>query len=57
MAAVADAVRASGHFYLFNTAPFYDIPDGDTVFRPVDYANRLMNALYDYADANRIWIS
>lgn len=35
---------------------FFAIPQGDEVFGPVDYANKLMNDLYDFADRERIWI-
>jgi hypothetical protein len=38
-------------------ARFLTIPDGDEIVRPVDYANKLIGAMYDYADENRIWIN
>jgi hypothetical protein len=33
-----------------------NIPAGDDVVPPVDYANRLLDKVYDFADDNRIWI-
>lgn len=56
MSAVADAVAQHPAFREFNAAPFRQIPEGDDVFKPVDYANRLLNRLYDFADDKRIWI-
>ncbi len=35
---------------------FRAIPKGDEVVSPLDYADRLLDKLYDYADDNRIWI-
>lgn len=56
MNAVADVLKSSPAFRNFNTAKFRNIPQGEDVFRPVDYANRLLESMYDYADENRIWI-
>lgn len=33
-----------------------NIPEGDDVFSPADYANKLIAKMYDVADAERIWI-
>jgi len=35
---------------------FKRIPRGDEFFEPVDYANKLLDEMYAYADAYRIWI-
>jgi len=53
---VADVLRASGKFINFNIAAFRTIPQGDGFFTPVDYANKLLDRMYDYADQCRIWI-
>jgi len=37
-------------------AKFTNIPKGDDIFRPVDYANKLIRQMYDYADVMQIWI-
>lgn len=35
---------------------FRKIPADHDFIEPVEYANLLMSKMYDYADANRIWI-
>jgi transcriptional/translational regulatory protein YebC/TACO1 len=40
----------------FSTKKFRDIPKDNKYAEPVEYANKLLDKLYDYADANRIWI-
>ena len=55
MNAVADVIDASLFFH-FYTKNFRCIPEGDEFFSPSDYANTLLERMYDYADANRIWI-
>ena len=35
---------------------FRAIPHGDEVLGPRDYANRLLDFMYHYADDRRIWI-
>lgn len=32
------------------------IPEGDEVFSPSDYANKILAKMYDVADEERIWI-
>lgn len=57
MTAIADVLDASPCFTLFlDVSGFRNIPRGDDIFGPVDYANRLLDCMYDYADASRIWI-
>ena len=33
-----------------------NIPDGDEYFTPCDYANKILNKIYNVADEERIWI-
>ena len=35
---------------------FKNIPQGDDYFKPVDYANKLLNEVYNIADYECIWI-
>lgn len=59
MNAIADAICKDSAFLSFNRAilaKFRAIPTGDEFFAPVEYANKLISSLYDYADENRIWI-
>lgn len=57
MSAIADRLKAHPAFAGFKGIDkFQSIPHGDDTFRPVDYANRLLDQMYDYADDNRIWI-
>ncbi len=35
---------------------FMHIPKGDGIIEPVDYANKLLVRVYDFADANDMWI-
>ena len=56
MSAIADVLDSSSHFLLFNTRGFRSVPRGDDFFKPVDYANKMLSRMYDYADENRIWI-
>jgi len=53
---IADVIDASNLIPPFSTKKFRKIPRGDDYFRPVDYANKLLSALYNYADKYRIWI-
>lgn len=57
MSQIADVLESSEYFRGFDTSKFRAIPKGDGNFRPIDYANRLLNEMYDYADEHRIWIS
>jgi hypothetical protein len=53
---IADVLAETSAFSRFNVTKFREISQGDDVFRPVDYANRLLESLYDFTDDNRIWI-
>lgn len=54
---IADVLAKEPAFSRFTKLPrFRHIPDGDDVITPLQYANRLLDALYDYADENAIWI-
>ena len=60
MNAIADVLEAPHNrslFVTFDTGQFRMIPEGDSFFSPIDYANRCLDRLYDYADAKRIWIA
>lgn len=55
---IADVLQRDP-FISWNFRPlkkFRSIPKGDETFGPVDYANRLLEKLYDFADSERIWI-
>ena len=56
MDAIADVLDASPEFSMFDTRGFRNISKGDEVFGPVDYADRLLGQMYNYADLWRIWI-
>jgi hypothetical protein len=56
MSAIADAIDASHACSGFSTAKFRAIPSGDDTFSPLDYANKYLDELYDFADDRRIWI-
>jgi hypothetical protein len=57
MTKIADALTASGVFRGFSPlSQFYRIPAGDDIIAPVDYANKLLEKMFDYADLNLIWI-
>ena len=53
---VADVLDKNFCFARFDKAQFRIIPKGDKFFSPADYANKLLDRLYDFADENRIWI-
>ena len=59
MNAIADVIEKSDAFILFSPSvirKMRNIPKGDEVFGPVEYANKLLAKMYDYADECRIWI-
>jgi hypothetical protein len=57
MNAIADVLEKEPCFRRFyDLAKFRQIPPGDDIFGPVDYANRLLDWMYNYADDERIWI-
>lgn len=55
---IADELEKHGCFIGFRgrLKKFRNIPEGDDFFTSVEYANKLINDLYDYADAKKIWI-
>lgn len=55
MNAIADVLSKDVWFARFPVNSLREIPQGDSVFSPVDYANRLLERLYDFADDERIW--
>lgn len=59
MNAIADVLDSSNEFISFPHSiieRMRNIPQGDDIFKPVDYANRLLDRMYDYANEYRIWI-
>jgi hypothetical protein len=59
MNAIADVIEASPAFYLFSRKTLEkmrNIPQGDDDFAAVDYANRYLDKMYNFADEHRIWI-
>ena len=56
MSAVADVLDEHPEFTMLDTRGFRSIPKGDGVFGPVDYADKALARMYDYADLWRIWI-
>ena len=53
---IAKRIKKEVFFMSFDVSLFGKIPKGDDIFKPVDYANKLIDQLYDFADENRIWI-
>ncbi len=53
---VADAVEKLSCFDSFDAKRFRSIPKGDDFFGPLDYANKLLASMYDFADEHRVWI-
>jgi len=57
MSAIADVLVKEPSFVAFGGIhKFMKIPKGDEYFGPADYANKLIDVLYNYADEHRIWI-
>lgn len=56
MTAIADHLERDPYMTGFSFEHFRQIPQGDDVVGPVEYANTLLNRLYNYCDANHIWI-
>lgn len=60
MDAIADVIEQSPEAFTFLSksliARMRNIPAGDEIMRPVDYANRLLEYVYDFADEYGIWI-
>jgi hypothetical protein len=56
MNSVADILEKNTPFRHFDCSSFRNIPEGDDVFGPSDYAQRYLDRMYDYADLHRIWI-
>jgi hypothetical protein len=53
---IADVLEKEPCFKDFNCSRFKKIPEGDDIIGPVDYANRLIERMYIYADRYKIWI-
>jgi hypothetical protein len=53
---IADDIESNPYFDEFDLSDFRNLPKGDDIFGPVNYANKLLERLYDYADYYQIWI-
>jgi hypothetical protein len=54
---VADVLQSHSEFSLTNIlTKFRNIPVGDEIITPADYANKLLSAIYDIADEQEIWL-
>jgi len=53
---VADVIQREAGFVGFNVKKFRSIPKGNYTFGPLDYANRLLDRMYDFANSHGIWI-
>ena len=59
MIAIANALENAPAFACFDRdwiEKMRNIPQGDDFFSPVDYANKLLDRMYDFADSHGIWI-
>jgi hypothetical protein len=57
MNAIADVLDADSCFSSFRfKKKMRNIPQGDEIVTSLDYANKLIDKMYDYADQHRIWI-
>lgn len=59
MNAIADVLGQSTAFAAFSRAvlgKMRNIPQGDDYFGPLDYANKLLDVMYNFANEYRIWI-
>ncbi len=53
---IADILKTSNLFSDFDFSLFRKIPRDNEFFKSVEYANKLIDRMYDFANANRIWI-
>lgn len=53
---IADELEKHSCFNTFDTFQMRRIPQGDGFFGPVDYANKIIDCMYDFADEHGIWI-
>ena len=56
MANIAKVIDSSPFFIGFRTHDMKNIPAGDIYFKPEDYANEILDTIYDFADLHSIWI-
>ncbi len=56
MKAIADEIKKAPFFRGFDVKKFYTIPAGDDVISPLDYANKLLERMWDFCDEHGIWI-
>lgn len=53
---IAGVLETCSYFDTFDTNRFRNIPAGDDVITPKDYANKLLSWMYDWADEKLVWI-
>ena len=53
---IADRIRKHPAFAGFNVRLFRNLPPGNEFFTCVEYANKLIERMFDYADEHRIWV-
>lgn len=59
MTSIAGVIMNTSCFNSFDRdilAKFTHLHSGDDIMTPVDYANKLINLVYDYADDHAIWM-
>jgi len=56
MIAIAKVIESEKCFFGFNTQRFYEVPEGDDVMKPEDFANKLIDRMYNFADLHKIWV-
>jgi len=56
METVADILEKHNEFPRDLIDKLRNIPEGDGVITPTDYANKLLDRVYDNADRERVWI-
>jgi hypothetical protein len=56
MISIAKVIESEKCFFGFNTEKFYEVPEGDGVMEPEDFANKLIGRVYDFADLHKIWV-
>ena len=53
---IGDELKKHSFMDNFNVSLFYEVEDNLGIMTHLDYINELLQRLYDYCDANAIWI-
>lgn len=56
MNCIADVLKIHPEFQDLDFSKFHNLPRNDEWCTPLEAANKLLNAVYDIADVNKIWI-